>query len=358
VIRLILRCLDTRSALATAALSKHWVRFRRELPVLEFKVSDILPERYYRYLRRRQDTTTGNHKKLDVLMSRYERRSMRSMAISMNRFLDADEVDHGQGQRSARRSAHAMTLELFPGHNTRPFNRLVAKAVGDWGVQDLEIVVLDPTPCHGHDVSYSFPHHCFDDDLKSPTGLKKLKLTNCTPLPAHNADAPLGSPAAFSSLTMLVLQDMPKWTRGRVYQRIVRACPTLKSCLFWDLENISIDAPGSQIMELVVDGCTFVSTPYNPPFSTKDLSDWLSWVLPWGVPSALCRVSIASTSASTKTRTRQTAVILCSLTCEAITLVFLSLIPQTVSGTWRTLSFGSRDRRIGTCQWRASRWVM
>jgi hypothetical protein len=264
VIRLILRCLDTRSALATAALSKHWVRFRRELPVLEFKVSDILPERYYRYLRRRQDTTTGNHKKLDVLMSRYERRSMRSMAISMNRFLDADEVDHGQGQRSARRSAHAMTLELFPGHNTGPFNRLVAEAVGDWGVQDLEIVVLDPTPCHGHDVSYSFPHHCFDDDLKSPTGLKKLKLTNCTPLPAHNADAPLGSPAAFSSLTMLILQDMPKWTRGRVYQRIVRACPTLevlhlKSCLFWDLENISIDASGSQIMELVVDGCTFVS---------------------------------------------------------------------------------------------------
>jgi hypothetical protein len=85
------------------------------------------------------------------------------------------------------------------------------------------------------------------------------------PLPvAHNTDGPLRSPAAFSSLTKLVLQDMPKWTRGRVYQRIVRACPTLevlhlKSCLFWDLENISIDAPGSQIMELFVDGCTFVS---------------------------------------------------------------------------------------------------
>ncbi|XP_021309094.1 uncharacterized protein LOC8057660 [Sorghum bicolor] len=248
VIRLILRCLDTRSALATAAVSKHWARFRREHPVLEFKVTDILPERYHR---------------------RYERRSMRSMAISMNSFLDADEVvDHGQGRR--RRRAHAMTLELFPGHNTAPFNRLVTKAIGDWGVEDLEIVVLHPTPCHGHDVSYSFPHHCFDDDddLKSPTtggGLKKLKLTNCT---AHDPLAAAGgggsSLPAFSSLTMLVLQDMPKWTRGRVYQCIVRACPSLqvlhlKSCVFWDLESMSIDAPASQITELVVDGCTFVS---------------------------------------------------------------------------------------------------
>lgn len=62
-----------------------------------------------------------------------------------------------------------------------------------------------------------------------------------------------------------------KWTRGRVYQRIVRACPTLevlhlKSCLFWDLENISIDAPGSQITELVVD---LQVRLHNPPLSTK-----------------------------------------------------------------------------------------
>jgi hypothetical protein len=114
VIRLILRCLDTRSALATAALSKQWARFRCELPVLEFKVSDILPERYRRYLRRRQDTTTRNREKLDVLISRYERRSMRSMAIAINSFLDADGVNYGQAQSSARRSAHAMTLGAIP----------------------------------------------------------------------------------------------------------------------------------------------------------------------------------------------------------------------------------------------------
>ncbi|KAL6649325.1 hypothetical protein ACP70R_013549 [Stipagrostis hirtigluma subsp. patula] len=258
VLRLILRRLDTRSALATAALSKHWARLPRDLPVLEFKVGDVLPERYHGYLRRRR-LDAVDRGKLDIVIGRYERQAMRSLGNAVRSFLGAGDGDY------ARRSAQAMTLELFPTHNSSPFNRLIATAVGDWGVQDLEVVVLNSTPCR-RDASYTFPHRCFDDS-KSPGGLKRLKLSNCAPLPARN-DGGGGPPPAFSSLTVLVLQGiMPKSTS--LYQRVLQGCPMLevlhlKSCLFRG--KISIDAPASRIKELMLDACTFrVVTLWNLP---------------------------------------------------------------------------------------------
>ncbi|KAL6649330.1 hypothetical protein ACP70R_013554 [Stipagrostis hirtigluma subsp. patula] len=265
VLRLILRRLDTRSALATAALSRRWARLPRDIPVLEFKVGDVLPELYRKYLRRRLDAVGRREhdsitRKLDAAIGRYERQSMRSFASSVKSFLDADDSDDGHGE--ARRRAKAMTLELFPTHNSGPFNQLIATAVGDWGVQELEVVVLNPTSCH--DVRCSFPHHCFEDPKSHGGVLKTLKLSNCAPLPACNCGGggggPLLAPPAFSSLAVLVLQAMPKWTGGCAYQRIIRACPTLetlhlKSCL--RRINISIDAPASRITELVIDACLF-----------------------------------------------------------------------------------------------------
>ncbi|KAJ1298519.1 hypothetical protein BS78_01G459900 [Paspalum vaginatum] len=190
-------------------------------------------------------------------MGRYERQSMRALASSVKSFLDADDDGGGGNLNGRRRSAQAMILELFATHNSGPFNRLVAKAVGDWGVQELEVAVLAPTTPRRDDASCTFLHHCF----RSPTGLKKLKLINCAPLPARSLRSrPL---LAFSSLTMLVLQGMPSTSArggGGVYERVIRACPALevlhlKCCLFYG--DVSIDAPGSHVTELVVDGCTF-----------------------------------------------------------------------------------------------------
>ncbi|KAL6867226.1 hypothetical protein ACP4OV_015250 [Aristida adscensionis] len=232
----------------------HWARLPRDLPALEFKVHHVLPERYRRYLRRRHDAAGRGRLdelgKLDVVIGRYERRAMRSLGASVRSLLDAGDGDY------PRRSSRAMSLELFHTHNPGPFNQLIATAVGDWGVQDLEVVVLKPTP--RRDVGYrSFPHHCFDFEGAQSPGelkLKTLKLTNCAPLTSRGAAAP----AAFSSLAVLVLQGMPK--KKLLYERVIRACPALevlhiKSCLF--RSKIAIDAPGSRVKELVFDACTF-----------------------------------------------------------------------------------------------------
>ncbi|CAL4929397.1 unnamed protein product [Urochloa decumbens] len=259
ILRLILQRLDTRTALATAALSKRWARLPRELPVLEFKVGDVLPERYRRHRRRRADAQLDSRKirKLDELIGRYERQAMRSLASSVSSFLGAPDTC-GRDDDDGRRRAQSVILELFPTHNSGPFNRLIAKAISDWGIQDLEILVLKPTtPSNGGIITYRFPHHCFEESTKSsPAGsLKRLSLINCAPLTVGSSSPP---PRAFSSLAVLVLQAMPK--SSRLYQRVIRACPMLevlhlKSCLFRG--KVSIDAPESRITELVMDACTF-----------------------------------------------------------------------------------------------------
>lgn len=267
LLRLILRRLDTRSALATAALSKRWPHLSRHLPALDFRVTDVIPEpdRYHWYLRRRR-TAGGRRRpvrvstlnKLHVITGRYERHAMRSLANSVNNFLDADDDDGGNGE--AHRRYQRVSLEVFPTHNSGHMNRLIATAIADWSVQDLEVTVLDTTSNHGS-MGYSFPHHCFDDAAMFPpaTGcsLKTLKLTNCAPLAVAGGGGDLQHPPrVFGSLTVLVLQGMPMSTR---YEGVVRACPRLevlhlRSCSFREM-SLSIDAPGSPVMELLIDGC-------------------------------------------------------------------------------------------------------
>ncbi|KAM0920764.1 hypothetical protein ACQ4PT_007325 [Festuca glaucescens] len=259
MLHLVLRRLDTRSALATATLSRRWAHLPHELPALEFKVRDILPGRYHRLLCRHLDTTNRQGKlcyvkkldglDLDLVLGRYERHGMRSLAQSLSGFLDADDAD-------TRRHVHGVSLEIYPTHNSGSLNRLVATAVSRWGVEDLEVVVLNPNGRHTG--SYIFPHHCFVDS-NFPRGsvkLKTLKLSNCAPLaPRPGREHEL--PRAFSALTMLILQDMPRMTRGLVYGSIIRACPALevlhlKSCGCRG-RFFTVDAPDSRIKEMIVE---------------------------------------------------------------------------------------------------------
>ncbi|KAF8703272.1 hypothetical protein HU200_032064 [Digitaria exilis] len=111
---LILQRLDTRSVLATATLSKRWACLPRSLDALDFRVSDILPARYYRCIRMRaeaDDFTYGfavDIKMLRANIERYERRAMRAMTSSINNFLDAD-ADQERGRLGLRSGFHALT---------------------------------------------------------------------------------------------------------------------------------------------------------------------------------------------------------------------------------------------------------
>jgi hypothetical protein len=116
MLHLLLRRLDTRSALATAALSTRWARLPRELPVLEFNVTDVLPESYRRHLHRRLDAANrpGNPwpinklASLDLVLAHYERRGMPLLADSLGGFLDADDA------AEARRRVHRVSLVISP----------------------------------------------------------------------------------------------------------------------------------------------------------------------------------------------------------------------------------------------------
>jgi hypothetical protein len=265
MLHLLLPRLDTRSALATAALSTRWARLPRELPVLEFNVTDVLPESYRRHLRRRLDAANlpGNPwpinklASLDLVLAHYERRGMPLLADSLRGFLDADDA------AEARRRVHRVSLVISPTNDSgilKALNRLIATAIGGWGVEELEVVVLNRYRPEVHErrgSGYSFPHRCLDLEFPdSVVNLKRLKLVNCDPR-AVRPDANLPPAHAFSALTTLVLQDMPMSTRSRVYEDVISACPALevlhlRSCGCRG-PSLVVDAPGSRITELVVE---------------------------------------------------------------------------------------------------------
>ncbi|XBH64576.1 hypothetical protein VPH35_118316 [Triticum aestivum] len=204
---LVLRRLDTRTALGTALLSRRWARLHRELPVLDFRVGSMLP--YLRFKIRCEHMPK---------IRRYERGAMRALARSVESFLD-DEVVRG-----ARRSVSRLRLEFFINHNPGCMNRLIAKSIDDWGVSDLEVVAYHGL-CQGARAS------C----------LRSLKLVGCA-LPALHE---------FSALTMLVLQDITTSTPTAAYEGVFTLCPQLLDA------DLVVDAPTSQIRELVFNDCRF-----------------------------------------------------------------------------------------------------
>lgn len=248
VIRLILSRLDTRTALSTAVLARRWARVTRKLPALDLRVSDILPPEYDRTvtLRRRnlpQDMSLAAV--LDALMADCELGTMRSFVQGATGFLDAD----GHGRR-----AKTLRLEFFQTHDGGVVDRLIAAAVGAWGVTDLEVVVL-PASCNanGHAPAYSFPHDSLEDTHR--TRLRSLTLGG------HCTVPPL---ASYGALTTLVLKDMPASTPVDVYQSAFSECARLHSlrlvsCRCAAQDRLVVDAPRSELKELVVEDCSFMA---------------------------------------------------------------------------------------------------
>ncbi|XP_044962822.1 uncharacterized protein LOC123417185 isoform X2 [Hordeum vulgare subsp. vulgare] len=243
----ILRRLDTRTALGAAAVSRRWASLPRELPVLDLKVTDILPPRYHRCFRLREDardskidSTWSDRMLLEAIIARYERRAMRSMVCSVKGLLASQ----------ARRRVDRLSLEVFAYSTSARINRLVVDAVDSWGVRDLEVVATPTGPLKRRDPpAYSFPLGLISRK-PGESRLRSLKLANCLPPPLQG----------FNSLTTLVLRDLPGPTPAAAYEGVVAACPQLQVLHILSCEvkvragRVVLDAPKSEIRELVVGG--------------------------------------------------------------------------------------------------------
>ncbi|KAK1601359.1 hypothetical protein QYE76_007691 [Lolium multiflorum] len=243
LILLIVSRLDTRTALSTAVLARRWARIPRELPELDFRVSDVLPPEYDRTVTLRQrnmprDTTLARI--LDGLMARCEMDTMRTFANGVTSFLEA-----GGGHD---RRLKTLRLEFFQTHDGICADRMITAAVGAWGVEDLEVIVRlasgdDQTP------TYSLPHDC----LNVQSRLRSLTLGKCCSLPSLHS---------YGTLTKLVLRDIPTSTPVDVYEKVFKDCTGLQvlhltSCCCAH-HTLVVDAPCSQIRELVVEECSFM----------------------------------------------------------------------------------------------------
>nr|CAD40687.1 OSJNBa0083D01.4 [Oryza sativa Japonica Group] len=144
---IVMRGLGTCSALGTDALSRRWARLPRELPALDFRVSDAHPRGYHQraaeflaLLGGRGDDAAG--RKLEASLARYERRVIRGLAESITGFLDAGAASE------ERRCVSRLTVEFFAtndAHRIGCVHRLINTAVGLWGVEELE-VAIKPAP--------------------------------------------------------------------------------------------------------------------------------------------------------------------------------------------------------------------
>ncbi|CAL4896641.1 unnamed protein product [Urochloa decumbens] len=245
---LILRRLDTRSALGAGSLSRRWAHLPRELAALDLRAGDMLPPRYHRWVQLYNNirtTVTVPHYRRPLLpiIRRYERRAMRAFTSSTESLLE-----------EPRRRVERLSLEFFITGNAGRMNRLIAEAVDGWGVEDLE-AMAKPTFRREGDV-HTFPSHGLCKEPRA-SRLQSLKLAGCVLPPALHEH---------SALTMLILQGVPESTPAEAYEDIFTLCPQLQtlhliSCGCRTNKGmpliVEVDAPSSQIRELVVQNCTF-----------------------------------------------------------------------------------------------------
>ncbi|XP_044973294.1 uncharacterized protein LOC123440811 [Hordeum vulgare subsp. vulgare] len=251
---LVLRRLDTRTALAAGSISRRWAHLPRELPALDLKVSDILPPRYHRWVLLHRDIYSKaaaylqyrrHAVSLELLpnIKRYERRAMRALNRSVESF-----------PRPRRGVLKRLSLEFYTTGNGCCMNRLIAEAIDAWGVHHLE-VVAKPLYCET-DVVHAFPSHGMCKEPRAAC-LRSLKLGGCLLPPLHE----------YSALTMLVLRDIPESTPPAAYEAVFTSCPKLQtlhliSCSCRSTGSgtrlpVVVDAPSSEIRELVVEKCAF-----------------------------------------------------------------------------------------------------
>ncbi|CAL5096471.1 unnamed protein product [Urochloa decumbens] len=246
---LILQRVDTRTALGTATLSKRWACLPRCLGALDFRVSDILPARYYECIRIRGEAAhfpfIVNFDVNRATIERYERRAMRAIVSSINNFLDADD-DQDMGGLCPR-SVQTLRLQFFVAHCSSSINRLIAKATDSWGVEDLEVSAKST---FWRQDGHRFPHHGLCNNPHK-SRLRNLKLAAC-----H-----IPSLKGFHALSSLVLQDLPESTPTAAYEAIFTLCPQLqtlhlKSCTF-NQGVVAVHAPKSKIKQLIMEDCWF-----------------------------------------------------------------------------------------------------
>jgi hypothetical protein len=262
ILLLILRRLHTRSALATGLLSKRWAHLPRELDALDLRVGDMLPPRYHRWVDLHKDLYTNlmtayyyRPRAASLVLvpniRRYERRAMRAFTCY------AASLSEGPRRRVKR-----LSLEFFITGNAGGMNRLVADAIDAWGVEDLEVVAKPIFRTRGQGELDTFPKHTFPSHglCKEPRAsrLRSLRLGGCAPPPLHE----------YNALTTLVLQGLQDSTPVAFYEGIFTLCPQLRtlhliSCGCRSAARphlplvVAVDAPDSQIRELVVKDCTF-----------------------------------------------------------------------------------------------------
>ncbi|KAE8818999.1 hypothetical protein D1007_03204 [Hordeum vulgare] len=251
LIHLIVRRLDTRTALSMAVLARRWAHIPHDLPELDFRVSDVLPPEYHRTValrRRNMPRDTFLAETLDRLMARCEIDTISAFVDGITGLLEADG---GPTDGDPRRRAKTLRLEFFQTHDGGyVVDRLIATAVGAWGVKDLEVVARQASCDVLQAPPYCFPHDhdCLKDDLRS------LTLGNyCTLPPLHS----------YNALTTLVLKDMAASTPVGVYQRVFIECTRLQvlhliSCCCAQ-DCVTVDAPCSEIKELILDQCKFMA---------------------------------------------------------------------------------------------------
>ena len=121
----ILHGLDTRSALATAILAKRWARLPRQLRAIDFRVTDMFPPAY--------------HESVDLLEN-HMRRTMASYNDALDSFIEAEANEDGNGGYIPRR-LERLRLEFFDPDELFSVDRLIAKAVTNCGVENLEVCV-------------------------------------------------------------------------------------------------------------------------------------------------------------------------------------------------------------------------
>ncbi|CAL5096472.1 unnamed protein product [Urochloa decumbens] len=233
----------------SATLSKRWACLPRCLDALDFRVSDILPARYYECIRVRGEAAhfpfIVNFDVNRATIERYERRAMRAMVSSINNFLDADDDQDGGGL--CPRSVQTLRLEFFVTHCSSNINRLIAKAADSWGVENLEVSAKSTFRRHD---AHCFPQHGLCNNPHQ-SRLKSLKLAACYIPPLK----------AFHALSSLVLEDLPRSTPTAAYEAIFTLCPQLqalhlKSCML-NQEVVVIHAPKSEMKQLVMENCWF-----------------------------------------------------------------------------------------------------
>ena len=233
----ILHGLDTRSALATAILAKRWARLPRQLRAIDFRVTDMFPPAY--------------HESVDLLED-HMRRTMASYNDGLDSFIEADADEDGDGGYIPRR-LERLRLEFFDPNEPFSVDRLIAKAVTNWGVEDLEVRVKRPSSARR--AAYLFPHELLNDE--SVQRIRSLTLGGFDLLP------PLHE---YGGLTALVLQDISQPMTA--YTGVVSMCPQLQSvhlrrCRAKTNNTIprprvmEVDAPASGLRELVIDSCSF-----------------------------------------------------------------------------------------------------